>query len=188
MKYESAFTLFENSIEELCSAYEERDRRRGKAIQSLPRAEFECGDAAQVLRKYPKEHFSLVVCSPPYFGVVDYVKAQRLTMEWFEQDIQAFRQLETGARSKRHRLKAYDEYISDVRSVFTEVARVLHQGSYCCVVLGQSGKRKETIPHLIDVLTDAGLETQLQLARDVALRRRQRPHISDETLLIFKKP
>jgi len=141
-----------------------------------------------MLRQYPAEQFGLVVCSPPYFGVIDYVKAQRLTMEWFGQDIQDFRQLETGARSKRHRLRAFDEYISDVKTTFIEVARTLRSGTYCCVILGQSAKRRETIPELIQMLTEAGLEMQLQLARDVAVRRRQQPHIGDETLLIFKKP
>lgn len=187
MKYENAFALFENAIEGLCLAYEERDRRLGKTVHFPSRVQFKCGDAAHILKDYQKEFFDLVVCSPPYFGVVDYVKSQRLTLEWFGRDIQCFRQMETGARSKRHRLKAFDEYVSDVRAVFTEVARVLRKGSYCCVVLGQSGKRRETIPQLIEVLVDVGLAMQLQLARDVAPRRRQQPHISDETLLIFRK-
>jgi hypothetical protein len=186
-RYESAFKLFETAIEDLCTAYEERDRRL-KSAQTLPRVKFECGDAAHMLRQYPAEQFGLVVCSPPYFGVIDYVKAQRLTMEWFGQDIQDFRQLETGARSKRHRLRAFDEYISDVKATFVEVARTLRSGAYCCVILGQSAKRRETIPELIQTLTEAGLEMQLQLARDVAVRRRQQPHIGEETLLIFRKP
>lgn len=186
-RYESAFSLFEAAVEELCAAYDERDRRQ-KTARSLPRVKFECGDAAHTLRKYAAEQFGLVVCSPPYFGVIDYVKAQRLTMEWFGHDIQDFRQLETGARSKRHRLKAFEEYISDVRAVFVEVTRTLRSGAYCCVILGQSTKRRETIPELIQTLTEAGLEMKLQLARDVAVRRRQQPHIGDETLLIFKKP
>jgi hypothetical protein len=108
-------------------------------------------------------------------------------MEWFGKDLQSFRQLETGARSKRHRLKAFDEYVSDVRAVFTEVARVLRRGAYCCVILGQSAKRQETFPQFTEVLTNVGLEMQIQITRDVAHRRRQRPHINDETLLIFKK-
>jgi hypothetical protein len=186
-RYQSAYALFEVAIEELCNAYEERDRRL-KTAQNLPRVKFECGDAAHKLREYPAEQFGLVVCSPPYFGVIDYVKAQRLTMEWFGHDLQGFRQLETGARSKRHRLKAFDEYISDVRTVFVEVTRTLRSGAYCCVILGQSTKRRETVPELVKTLTDAGLERKLQLGRHVAVRRRQQPHIGDEALLIFKKP
>jgi len=186
MKYESAYGLFEAAVEDLCTAYEERDRRL-KISQTLSRVRFECGDASYMLRSYPAEHFDLVVCSPPYFGVIDYVKAQRLTMEWLGKDIQSFRQMETGARSKRHRIKAFDEYISDVRDVFIEVSRTLRVGAYCCVILGQSTKRRETIPELVRALTDAGLKLELQVARDVAVRRRQQPHIGDETLLIFKK-
>lgn len=185
--YTNAFSLFEDAVRELCAAYTERDRRLIKGTQTLPHVRFECDDAAVALRRHQDNEFALVVCSPPYFGVVDYVKAQRLTMEWFGLDIQIYRTMETGARSKRTRLKAFEEYISDIKAVFVQVERVLQPGGYCCMILGQSTKRRETIPQLIDALNDAGLPLSMQIVRDVALRRRQRPHINDESLLIFRK-
>ena len=185
--YANAFSLFEEAVRALCVAYVERDRRLNKGPQSLPSIKFECNDSAVALSQHQNNEFALVVCSPPYFGVVDYVKAQRLTMEWFGLDIQIYRTMETGARSKRTRLKAFEEYISDIKAVFVQVERVLQPGGYCCMILGQSSKRRETIPQLIEALNDIGLPLSMQIVRDVAIRRSQRPHINDESLLIFRK-
>jgi DNA modification methylase len=186
--YANAFSLFEVAVCDLSAAYVERDRRLNVSPQTLPHAKFECNDAALALHRCQDNEFALVVCSPPYFGVIDYVKAQRLTMEWFGLDIQTYRTMETGARSKRTRLKAFEEYIADIKNVFVQVERVVRPGGYCCMILGQSTKRHETMPQLIAALNEIGLPLSMQIVRDVAIRRRQRPHINDESLLIFKKP
>jgi hypothetical protein len=39
------------------------------------------GDARRVLSVLPDESFTCLITSPPYFGVTDYIKSQRLSME-----------------------------------------------------------------------------------------------------------
>jgi hypothetical protein len=67
-------------------AYVERDIDRiatqGERAKIAP-AKIWCGDAREILSKVPPESVDLIITSPPYFGVSDYVKSQRLSMEWF---------------------------------------------------------------------------------------------------------
>jgi len=70
--------------------------------------------------------------------VVDYVKAQRLSMEWFGQDIEVLRRREIGARSKRHRLDALEEYLAELQDCFTALHRVVRSGGYVAIVFGES--------------------------------------------------
>lgn len=183
----NAFALFEGAASELINAYRERDLRLSRLPERILKPKLFCEDSAICLGHLEQDSVSLVVCSPPYFGVVDYVKSQRLTMEWFGLDINNFRKMETGARSKRARISAFDEYIAEMKKTFVQVQRVLKNGGYCCVVLGQSKSRRKTIPILIEVFEKIGLRVQLNVLRDVASGRRQTPHINDEHLLIFEK-
>src|SRR5271157_3438189 len=78
------------------------------------------GIAREVMQSRPSCHFALVITSPPYFGVTDYVKAQRLSLEWMSNPIEPVRLLEVGARSKRHRRNAGESYLQEIRGAFVE--------------------------------------------------------------------
>lgn len=125
----------------------------------------------------------LVITSPPYFGVTDYVKAMRLTMEWFGRDIE----LEIGARSKRHRKMAYNEYLDDLGRAFEAVAQSLRKDAWCVVILGESRTRRTILGDVRRAITAAGLRLELTIKRNVSTQRRQLPSIMAEQVLFFVK-
>lgn len=139
-----------NVLDEFCRildrlelAYHERDAERiarlGK-VGDIEAALVVCADAREALGQIPAESVDLVVTSPPYFGVSDYVKAQRLSMEWFGVAIEPLRLREVGARSKRHRASACQEYVWDLADTFRAVRQCLRAGSFCIVIVGESSQ------------------------------------------------
>src|SRR5204862_6093737 len=101
-----------------------------------------CGDSRDLLRKVSDKSIDLVITSPPYFGVSDYVKSQRLSMEWFGIEIEPLRMQEIGARSKRPRQTAETDYKSGLRKVFGEVHLCLKADGACVIIIGESATRK----------------------------------------------
>src|SRR6266478_2080272 len=107
-------------LRKLRLAYSDRETDRIATLGNrakIASATIHCGDARDILGRIAAESVDLVVTSPPYFGVSDYVKSQRLSMEWFGIDIEPLRLKEIGARSKRHRSRAADEYLSELGGV-----------------------------------------------------------------------
>lgn len=187
-KYVDAFALFESTVLQLIKAYEDRDNSllEGQKLP-LPSVTVIKNDAVHALRTLSKNTVDLVVTSPPYYGVIDYVKAQRLGMEWSGLSIEVARQQETGARSKRARLTAREDYLNEIREVFTEVARVMKKDSFCCMVFGQSVRRDDCLNDISIHLHEVGLPIVFKAERAISAGRRQTPHLSEEYLLVSQK-
>ncbi|WP_316218966.1 MULTISPECIES: DNA methyltransferase [unclassified Bradyrhizobium] len=101
----------------------------------------------------------LVVTSPPYVGMIDYVHANRLIYLWMGWPLQDERHAEIGARFRRHRKRAAEEYFSDMQQVRDEIIRVLKPGGFCALVLGES-RRFPGAAH--QVFSDFGVSAPLQ--------------------------
>ena len=80
----------------------------------------------------------LIVTSPPYISVIDYVRAQRLLYLWMKWPFDMERAEEIGARYKRRRKDASDAYLAQMSDCWAEFARVLRPGGRLAVVLGES--------------------------------------------------
>lgn len=175
--------LFVTSLDRMSSAYNGRD------ISELiiPSAKIIHGDAQTVLAEMPPDQFDGVVTSPPYFGVADYVKSQRLSMEWLSEKIEPFRLREIGARSKRHRSSALTAYLEELKTTFFEVHRVMKDSATALIVFGQSPKRQDVQPMFIDHLLGIGFSLELCKVRQIAVGRRQKPSIVTETVLVLRK-
>jgi DNA modification methylase len=171
----------------LAGAYHERDEDRSILSQNaspvLP-VEILCGDCREALRDLQPESVDLVITSPPYFGVSDYIKSQRLTAEWFGIQIEPLRKIEIGARSKRHRLTAAKEYVGELENVFGSITRLLKPTGACVVVIGESSSRASLLKRVRKAMRSAGLNIALQAERTVSQQRRQHASINTETLLI----
>lgn len=177
-------------LERFRRAYDERDAERlarDDELEDLQSAEVICGNSAEALRDLEDGSVDLVVTSPPYFGVSDYVKAQRLSMEWFGIPIEPLRLKEIGARSKRHRTAAYEEYVSELRAVFEEVRRCLRRAGCCVVVVGESDTRESVLPEMRAAVRACGFSVDLDLNRRVSSQRKQAPSITGEHLLVLSK-
>lgn len=184
--YVNAIDLFSKFINKLLCAYVDRDTEISFSTKfPLPKASIYEGDALSTLKNLPSSSVDLVITSPPYFGVIDYIKAQRLTMEWFGYDIQELRLKETGARSKRNRINSYSEYVTSLDNVLCETSRVLKKGSSLTLLIGQSRSRENPLPDIVKSATNAGFKLERDFSRDVTSRRRQAPSLKKETLFIF---
>lgn len=88
----------------------------------------------------PDACVDLIVTSPPYLGMIDYTLANRLTYLWYGWPITEDRDLEMGARYRRNRLGAAEEYFNSIKISCEQVARVLRPGGFCALVIGASRK------------------------------------------------
>lgn len=92
----------------------------------------------------------LVVTSPPYLGMIDYARANRLTFAWFDWDLSGEMQNEIGARFKRGRRTVEGQYVESMSLASAEVSRILRPGGYCAIVIGSSRR----FPGASDVVLD----------------------------------
>jgi DNA modification methylase len=153
----------------------------------VPQAQIICDDAASALAKLPPDSVDCIVTSPPYFGVTDYAKAQRLSMEWFSEEIERVRLREIGARSKRHRISALKDYLIELDVVFRQIYRVAKTGAITVIVFGQSPSRPESQSAFVQNLRDLGFSFCLERQRHIAIGRRQMPSVVRETILVVQK-
>ncbi len=177
--------LFFLTLRKFSEAYEQRD---ADARYGLAPVGSILGDSRAVLQTLPESHYACVVTSPPYAGVADYVKSQRLSMEWFGLDIIKGRNLEIGARSKRHGANSQSDYIGSLRRVYSEMYRVLRPGGWAVVVYGQSPARASAKEELDKGLLEAGFIRELEKVRQISEGRRQYPSLREEFVIILRKP
>lgn len=91
-------------------------------------------------RSLPLEEASVdvIVTSPPYVGVIDYVKANRMLYLWMNWPFDGERAREIGARYKRQRTSLPAEYLDAMEAAWREFNRVLRPGGRIAVVIGES--------------------------------------------------
>lgn len=157
------------------------------------------GDCVKNMRDLSEEYVDFIVTSPPYYGVADYIKSQRLSYLWFDKDELAPDQLgfrdfnklrahESGARSNRTRKNSHELYMNFINSFFTECYRVLKTGCSMALVVGESGARASTTNELIVAAESKGFNLSLRKERDIkSSRRRLMASVKCEDILIFNK-
>jgi hypothetical protein len=180
---------FERALDAFARAFRERDEYwRSGGTPSPPdrSAEVIEGDAQAVLRSLGDASVDLIVTSPPYFGVADYTKAQRLSLEWLARPIEPLRLAEIGARSKRHRRGADALYLDDCRKAFFECRRVLRPGRVCAVIFGESTRRVSVFDDFVGEIKSAGFRLHSVTERRISAQRRQNPSVLSESLLLFR--
>lgn len=184
----NAIQEFRRRLENLVEAYRARDEWMANAeIEGFPEVVLECQDAVRAVRAIESEAIDLVVTSPPYHGVCDYIKAQRLSMEWCGYDIEMFRRQELGARSKRRRMTAYADYMCDLKRTVVEMVRVLKPGGHIAMVLGESRAREPFVRPVIDFLKECGVSIVLDKERQISRQRRQHPSVEQEAIVVGRK-
>lgn len=187
-RYVDAHTVFVERAEALMEAFRRREQRSVSLEQLMASTvAVREGDAATELKSLRSDSVDLVVTSPPYFGVVDYIKAQRLSFEWFGREIEPYRRGEIGARSKRHRLSALSQYLNELSETISEIHRVLKAGHIAAFVIGESGRRQGALKEFLTILQSEGFTIEMSITRNIGLLRRQPASLASEELLVCKK-
>ena len=192
--YRSAISTFIEQLELIGAATqtlrEDFDRAYKHDWEPLLNGRIDIDDARLLETVLPNEA-DIVITSPPYLGVNDYVRSMKLTYMFFPNDKekQAIGN-EIGARRKRGRKFAYEEYIDDMRKVLYQITRVLKPGAYFCLVIGQGrGKvnKYDPIEALLKILTtEFNYSLVLEKQRSIKFRRIQVPGVGKENIFIFK--
>ncbi|CAG0999536.1 hypothetical protein PLCT2_02983 [Planctomycetaceae bacterium] len=107
-------------------------------------------DAKQL--SLPENSVDLIVTSPPYVGMIDYARANRILYLWNGWDIEEDQSAEIGARYKRFRKEAQAQYLHEIDACWLELDRVLKPGKYLAIVIGESKKFKGTVQQALSLL------------------------------------
>jgi len=195
MIYRPAKQYFTEQLELTCAATIEAKRQfqRVHGCEWVPLQDgiIECADARH-LRWITDHSIDLVVTSPPYLGVNDYVRSMRLTWLFFPEDgtEMAIRE-EIGARRKRQRKKAYEEYFRDMEAAFMEIARVLKPTGYLALVMGQGRGRvnkNDVTAELITILRERHkFQILFESHRRIKFRRIQVPGVGTEKVIVLRR-
>lgn len=93
-------------------------------------------------KEIPDDSVDLVVTSPPYPNMTDYVTSQRLSYYFLGFEL-TDRDLEIGARSKRSRKDSLYRYLKDMQKSTEVLSRKIKNGGYACYVMPIFGRDNE---------------------------------------------
>lgn len=136
------------------------------------------------------DSINLAVTSPPYVNAVDYARYHRLSFYWFGFEVGDTREDEIGARSKRGRKSAIDDYFNEVGEVYKEVYNVLEDDGYFAIVVGDSQHKKERIQtsdRTLELCKDIGFSHVHTFTRNLSSQSMGQKKITEEDIILLQK-
>ena len=120
-----------------------------KIQRSLKGSEKELGEATALegdARCIPLDDTSIdgIIFSPPYSFAIDYLKNDLFHLKYLGAKIEDLQKNMIGVRGERL-IERYRLYISDMKEVFSECARVLKKGKFCTIVIGTNSNQLSRI-------------------------------------------
>lgn len=193
---QSATSYLHSSVVALESAKVQSDvkDREGARLRAMLMG----GDCVENMNQLRENTVDFIMCSPPYYGVADYVKSQRLSYLWFDKDelaeyqlgfrdFERLRKQETGARSNRFRKNSHQLYMAFMDRFFISCARVVKKNKHMALVVGESKSRQSTTELLIECAERSGIELIYRGDRHIKnSRRRLMAKVKGEDILIFR--
>ena len=95
----------------------------------------------------------LIITSPPYIGMIDYTRGNRLTYLWHQWPLATDKATEIGARYRRDGAREYESYLTAIETSAGEFSRVLKTGGYCAIVIGASRNFEEAPTAVVKAVT-----------------------------------
>ena len=136
----------------------------------------------------------LIVTSPPYPKMIDYVKSQRMALNFLNQKFSDYTSLEVGARCRRANKNALDEYKASMEIINKHLCDLLKVGGFFCLVLPdypENDKRKPIIDSMVKSYENYGMKLIDEFKRYIPSNRRtisiQWASLVNEKILIFRK-
>jgi DNA modification methylase len=149
-------------------------------------------------REILESSVDLVVTSPPYPNMTDYVNSQRLSYYFTGFDMANDWRLEIGARSRRQRKDALALYSEDMQHANEAIAKKLKRGGYACYVMpvfsadnDNSKNRRQIVQKIMSRLEDLDLIKEDEFERILpAIRRAHNAKwatLERERIYLFRK-
>jgi len=140
----------------------------------------------------------LMITSPPYPNMTDYVNSQRLSYYFTEFDMANDWRLEIGARSRRQRKDALVLYSEDMQHANEVIAKKLKRGGYACYVMpvfsadnDNSKNRRQIVQKIMSKLEDLDLIKEDEFERILPTIRRAHnakwATLERERIYLFRK-
>lgn len=142
----------------------------------------------------PPQKADLVITSPPYPLMNDYVTAQRLSYYWLKhskEDINTVKKNEIGARYRRHNKTRLIDYKKDIDKAFDNIINNTNSNGIIAIVMPEYLKediRYEVIADFYNNLTNK-IEKLYEIKRNVDLSNRWAPFkkLKSEVLTVWCK-
>lgn len=139
-----------------------------------------------------------VITSPPYPNMVDYITSQRLSYYYFGYDINIDKKDEIGARYKRRRRSALENYLLEMEKTNKNISKTIKKGGLLCYIMPSFNtknennvRRKSIVQNLISGLERFGLTKEIELRRSIPSLKRSHNKkwatLDNEIIYIFKK-
>nr|CBH38247.1 hypothetical protein BSM_17240 [uncultured archaeon] len=157
-------------------------------------------------RKYetiPDNFVDLVVTSPPYPNMTDYVTSQRLSYYFLGCDVTDKNRLidpnlEIGARSRRRRKDSIDRYLEDMQRANEVISQKIKSGGYACYVMPvfnvdneNNRNRKRIVQKVLFSMDECGLIMEGEYERILPTIRRSHnikwTSLEREKIYLFRK-
>ncbi len=146
----------------------------------------------------PDNSVDLVVTSPPYPNMTDYVTSRRLSYYFVGQDMTADACLEIGARKRRKRKDALPRYYEDMHRANEIIAGKLKTHGYACYVMPgfdagseNNENRRQIVLKLVSKMQEVGLIREEEFERIIPAVRRSHnakwATLEREKIYLFRK-
>lgn len=140
------------------------------------------------------DSIDMIITSPPYPKMIDYVKSQRLSFYFAERDFHMYVEQETGARYRRDRKNELMDYEQSINEINKKMFELLKTDGFLCLVLPDyesQDKRREVIERIVKSYSELGLKKIFEIGRYIPSHKRtlsiQWATLVNERIYIFQK-
>lgn len=136
------------------------------------------------------KNVDLVVTSPPYPFAVDFIRYHRLSLYWMEKPVEELSTKEVGARNKRNKKNATDNFYKEMEKVYLHIMNMVKVNGYWCMTIGDTTRQKEKISFVdwtIELFEKNGWKLNQKNFRYLKQQTMAQKRIKTESVLIFQK-
>ena len=145
---------------------------------------------SDVLKVSDVHNVDLIVTSPPYPFAVDFIRYHRLSLYWIGKSVEELSNQEVGARNKRSRKNALNDFFNDMEKVYLHIMQMVKKDGFWCMTIGDTTRNNEKIGFVdwtINLFEKNGWVLEKKSFRYLKQQTMAQKRIKKESILIFRK-